>query len=64
MTTTMTDQPAPMRDGETAAAYTRRTGHYPPQWSINRCRAQDTRLSDAQRAGATAYLRQWGAEND
>lgn len=55
----MQDERPNMLDGERSDAYTRRTGFYPPHWDSDRCKVQDARISEAERADNAAYLRRW-----
>lgn len=67
----ITEKPSRL-DHESAAAFTRRTGQYPPEWSSERCRVQDAKIAECQdvatrgltaqdRAVGRDNLRRWGA---
>jgi hypothetical protein len=56
--------PEPKRPNERNDEYTRRTGHYPPDWSADQDRAQDERIHNAQMTRDRAYLARWGVVED
>jgi hypothetical protein len=50
----------PMRPGESADRYHKRTGQYPPHWTSYRRRYQEALFDEARNTGNRQYLTRWG----
>jgi hypothetical protein len=50
----------PMRAGESADRYHKRTGQFPPHWTSYRRRYQEALFEDARSTGNRQYLARWG----